>query len=154
MHEHTKLSKNTIDNLQNLIEINLDSSKGLETAADKIENERIADYFRTLAPERLRFAEELKSCVEMTGEEPRDHGSVKGTMHRWWLNIKGTVSSGDEHTVLAEAEEGEDAIKDLYEEVLAETTESPMHTVLVQQYERVKAGHDTIRDMRDVMKKS
>jgi len=152
-HEKANLPKDTIDNLQSLIEINLDSGKGLEAAAKNIENKRIADYFRTLAPERLRFAEELKSCVKMTGEDPREHGSMKGAFHRWWLNITGTVTSGDEHTILAEAEQGEDAIKGLYEEVLAETTGSPMHTVLTQQYQRVKAGHDTIRDMRDATKK-
>lgn len=144
-----KLSKETIDGLQELIEVNLDSSKGLEAAAEKIENPRIASVFRTLAPERRQFASELQEYVRLNNIEPKTSGTVKGTLHRWWLNIHGTVRNGDEHAVLSDAEAGEDAIKHRYESVLKSTAGSPLQRVLTEQYKRVKAGHDTIRDLRD-----
>lgn len=146
------LSKETIQGLQDLLQINVDSSKGLNTAAEKIESERVARLFRTLASERRQFADDLREFVTLNDKEPRDHGSVKGTLHRWWLNLHGTVRAGDEHTVLADAEAGEDAIKHKYEEVLKGTAGSPLQKVLTEQYKRVKAGHDTIRDLRDATK--
>lgn len=146
-----KLSKETITGLQDLIQINLDSSKGLEAAADRIENERLSRLFRTMAPERRQFASELQEYVALNNVEPQDHGSVKGTLHRWWLNIHGAVRAGDEHAVLSDAEAGEDAIKHRYEEVLKSTAGSPLQRILTEQYKRVKAGHDTIRDLRDAM---
>ena len=91
-----------------------------------------------------------KTLVAKKPEAPQDAKSIKGTLHRWWLNLHGTVRAGEEHAVLSDAEAGEDAIKHKYEEVLKDTASSPIQSVLNEQYQRVKAGHDTIRDLRDM----
>lgn len=140
----------TITKLQDLIEINIDSCKGFESAAEKIENEQVASYFRDCAARRGSFAEELQGYVAWNGKDPEDSGSLKGNLHRWWLEMRGTIQDGDEHAVLAEAERGEDAIKERYEDVLKETAGSPLNGVLQQQFVSVKSDHDAIRGMRDV----
>lgn len=149
METTSHLRDETIAGLQDLIQINIDSSRGYRAAADEIENPRIATLFRECATERQAFSEELKRYVEMNAVEPKDSGSIQGTLHRWWLEIRGTVQGGDEHAVLAEAERGEDAIKHRYEEIMRDTAGSPMSSVLLQQYELVKRRHDQVRDMRD-----
>ena len=143
------LNDTTIDKLQDLIRINIDSSKGFETAAKNIENRQISNYFSDCSARRAGFATELQGHVAWSGDEPEDSGSLRGTLHRWWLDIRGTVQDGDEHGVLAEAERGEDAIKERYEDVLKETAGSPLNALLQQHYVSVKADHDAIRDMRD-----
>jgi len=145
----TQLNDKTVDGLQDLIEINIDSGKGFREAADRIENRDIASYFRRCADRRLEFAGELQRIIGLNGEDPERTGSALGTMHRWWLSLRGSVQGGDEHAVLAEAERGEDAIKHKYEEVLQETAGSPLTATLNRQYSSVKQDHDTIRDMRD-----
>lgn len=149
METVSNLTKESISGIQNLIEINIDSSKGFADAAEKIENGQIANFFRECGDERGRFASELKNLVRVNGRDPENSGSLKGTVHRWWMNIRGTVSGGDEHAVLAEAERGEDAIKGRYEQTLKETAGSAVNDVLQRQYASVKARHDQIRDMRD-----
>jgi uncharacterized protein (TIGR02284 family) len=149
METITNLNDETIKGIQSLIEINIDSSKGFDQAAEKIENDQIANLFRECGRERDKNAGELKVAAAINNEEPEDSGSLKGTAHRWWLNIRGTVTGGNEHTVLADAERGEDAIKKRYEEVLKDTAGSPLNDVLQRQYAQVKARHDQIRDMRD-----
>lgn len=149
METVSTLNKDTIKGIQNLIEINIDSSKGFKAAADKIENREIAGMFRQCATEREQNATQLQSLVRVNGEDSEDNGSIRGTMHRWWLEIRGTVQQGDEHAVLAEAERGEDAIKHRYEDTLKETAGSAVNSVLQKQYAEVKSRHDQIRDMRD-----
>lgn len=149
MESVTNLKDDSIKGIQNLIEINIDSSRGFRDAADKIENGQIANFFRECGTERERFAGELKNIVRVNGKTPEDSGTIKGTAHRWWLDIRGTVTGGDEHAVLAEAERGEDAIKGQYEDTLKETAGSAVNDVLQRQYASVKARHDQIRDMRD-----
>lgn len=149
MNTVTNLQDETIQGIQDLIEINIDSAKGFATAADKIENDSIARYFRECGDERSRFAGELKTAVALNNTEPKDSGSIKGAAHRWWMNIHGAVTGGDEHAVLADAERGEDEIKGRYERVLKDTAGSPLNEVLQKQYARVKSRHDQIRDMRD-----
>ncbi len=149
METRHDLKESTLEGLQDLIKVNLDSGEGFKAAADKIEDETIAAYFCECARRRETFAHDLQSAVRTAGHDPEDSGSVKGTVHRWWLNIRGAVAQGDEHSVLAEAERGEDAIKERYEEVLKDTAGSPLNDVLQQQYASVKSDHDRIRDMRD-----
>jgi uncharacterized protein (TIGR02284 family) len=79
-------------------------------------------------------------------------GSWQAMFHRWWLDLRGSLSGGDAYAVLAEAERGEDKIKQMYEEVLKQTAGNPLSDVLHQQYIEVKKGHDRIRDLRDAAK--
>lgn len=149
METITNLDKDTLKGVKSIIEINIDSSKGFQDAAERIENADIAGYFRQCSARRAQFAEQLKRVVDLNGQDAPDSGTVKGTLHRWWLDIRGTIQNGDEHAVLAEAERGEDAIKHEYEDVLKKTAGSPLNAVLTDQYSSVKETHDTIRDMRD-----
>lgn len=149
METVSTLRDDTISGIQDLIEINIDSSKGFREAADKVECTDIANLFRQCADEREQYAGQLKSLVQVNGEEPKDSGTIRGTVHRWWLSLRGTVQQGDEHALLAEAERGEDAIKHRYEDTLKDTAGSAVNDVLQNQYTGVKARHDQIRDMRD-----
>lgn len=149
METITNLDKETIGGVKSLIEINIDSSKGFETAAENIENADIAGYFRQCSARRAQFAEQLKRVVDVNNTDIPESGTAKGSLHRWWLNVRGTVQNGDEHALLAEAERGEDSIKHEYEDVLKKTAGSPLNAVLTDQYASVKETHDTIRDMRD-----
>lgn len=149
MNSVTNMKEETVEGIQKLIEINIDSGRGFESASEQIDNRDIANYFRRIGARRQEFARELQDVVAANGETPEDSGSVKGTLHRWWLGLRGTVQSGDEHAVLAEAERGEDEIKERYESVLKDTAGSPLNETLHYQYRSVKQDHDTIRDMRD-----
>lgn len=149
METKTTLNDKTIEGVQDLIRINIDSYKGFEQAADTIENKRIAGLFREIATQRRNNAATLRNHVQMNDEDAEDSGSIKGNLHRWWLSARGTLNGGDDHVVLIEAERGEDAIKERYEEVLKDTAGSAMNDVLQKQYAEVKTGHDRIRDLRD-----
>ena len=87
--------------------------------------------------------------MEINNEDAQDDGSVAAKLHRVWINIRGKLNGGDAHAILAEAERGEDHIKEAYEDVLTETAGSAMNDVLTAQYAKVKEGHDKIRDLRD-----
>lgn len=149
METITNLDKDTLSGVKSIIEINIDSSKGFQTAAENIENADIAGYFRQCSTRRAQFADQLSRVVDVNGVDSPDSGSAKGTIHRWWMDLRGTIQNGNEHAVLAEAERGEDSIKGKYEEVLKKTAGSPLNAVLTDQYAAVKEAHDTIRDMRD-----
>ncbi|MGD9692746.1 MAG: PA2169 family four-helix-bundle protein [Phycisphaerales bacterium] len=149
METITTLEPKTISSLQNLIRINIDSAKGFDKAAQQIEHTPTAQLFKSIAGERRAFAEELRRYVRMNDEEAADSGSIKGQIHRWWINIVGTVRDGDQHAILAEAERGEDAIKHAYEDTLPPIAGNPLNRVLQDQYARVKQAHDRIRDLRD-----
>lgn len=145
----TNLNEQTIDALQDLAQINIDSRDGFRDAADQIPDAALATYFRELADERARQAEELQTYVELNNERPVREGSFLAALHRSWISIRDSLASNETHAVLAEAERGEDSIKGAYEDALKDTAGSAVNDVLQTQYVQVKAAHDRIRDLRD-----
>lgn len=145
----TTLSDDTLEHLQDLVQTNIDSRDGFRDAAEQIPDAALATYFRELADERARQAEELQTYVELNNERPVREGSFLAALHRSWISIRDSLAGNEVHAVLAEAERGEDAIKGAYEEALTATAGSAVNDVLQTQYAQTKAAHDRIRDLRD-----
>jgi uncharacterized protein (TIGR02284 family) len=139
----------TIDKLQDLLRVNIDSENGFRDAAEQVDDVALRRIFRQFADERQNNAAELKQFVEFNGEEPVKEGSVLAAIHRSWMDLKAALSSNDAKAILNEAERGEDHIKQMYEDILTETAGSAVNDVLQHQYAKVKAAHDVVRDLRD-----
>lgn len=146
------LDKETIETLQDLIQVNIDSAKGFNESGKMIKDVNLANLFSEMAKTRNELAEDLKSHVEYTGERPREEGTFLATLHRTWLDIRGKISGGDAVAILVEAEKGEDYIKAAYEDALKKAAGSAVNDVLTRQYAVVKSGHDRVRDLRDAYK--
>ena len=154
METKTDLNEATINGIQKLIRYNIDSVEGFEAAAKDIKTDEVATLFRELASERQKLAGELQTYVAVNENEPVDSGSVMAAVHRTWTSARSLLSGGAAYPILCEAEKGEDCIKAAYEDVLKDTAGSAMNAVLTQQYAKVKAGHDRVRDLRDALKDS
>jgi uncharacterized protein (TIGR02284 family) len=145
----THLDPSTINQLQELIQINVDSRDGFQLSAEVIDDMALSTLFRSLAHQREEQANELARFVEWNQQTPRHEGTYAAALHRTWLGIREKLSSNNLYAVLAEAERGEDQIKNAYEAALRAHPGSAMNDVLNQQYAQVKASHDRIRDLRD-----
>lgn len=143
------LNESTVNKIQELTRVNIDSVKGFEEAAEQVEDLTVASVFRDLASERSQFATQLQEYVSLNAEEPTEEGSYLAALHRTWIDIRSAINGGDAHVILCEAERGEDQIKHAYEDALKETAGSAMNDVLTHQYKSVKAGHDRIKELRD-----
>ena len=146
------LNESTIAGLQKLIRYNIDSYDGFRESAEEVKDASVAALFREMAAERSKLASELQNHVAYSGEDAEDDGSVMAAVHRAWLQVRSKLNGGDPHPILCEAEKGEDCIKAAYEDVLKDTAGSAVNDVLTQQYAKVKAGHDRVRDLRDSFK--
>lgn len=142
------LREETLEKLQDLIEVNIDSCEGFTTASDQVNEDALANLFAQLAQDRAGFAAELQDYVRLNDETPDDDASATGAAHRLWLQVRAALNGGDAKVILIELERMEDKIKHTYEEVLEETG-GVLREVLQRQYAQVKAGHDRVRDLRD-----
>lgn len=140
---------NAISVLNNLIETCRDGEIGFRTAADALQNVAIRTTFHEYSQQRAAFARELQEEVRRLGGDPEQGGSVSGSLHRGWLNIKSMVTGRDDHAIVAEAERGEDAAKAAYENALKQPLPPSALTTVQQQALQVRQAHDRVRDMRD-----
>jgi uncharacterized protein (TIGR02284 family) len=141
-------NRESIATLNALIETCKDGEQGFRTAADAIANPELKRLFTSFAEERARFTGELQAEVHRLGGDPERSGSVAGSLHRGWMNIKSAIAGKDDQTIIAEAERGEDSAKAAYERALASMLPTEVQTLVQRQFARVKAAHDRVRDLK------
>ena len=149
------LPEKSIDWLQDLIQINIDSRDGFKEAADnlKSENSSLVSMFRELSNDRAAQATELQAMVASNAEEPTKAGSMAASVHRTWMDIR-TALGGGVHAVLSEAERGEDHIKAKYEDAIKDLGNCGCVPTLRTHFAAVKASHDAVRNLRDAHAKA
>ena len=145
-------TEKTVEVLNDLIEINNDRADGFNKAAADLKDENIdlKAIFDKLSSESRANVTELAGLVGRNGENPDTGNTILGTLHRAWIDIKAGFGGDDRHSILAECERGEDAIKKAYRDALQENELGEnVRTVLLQQQVGVNAGHDAIKALRD-----
>jgi uncharacterized protein (TIGR02284 family) len=143
------LDDRTVDHLQDLLSINIDSQRGFEEAADTTKEPQLKTLFRDFSQRRAHNAAELRQVITSAGREPTNSGSFSGTLHRWWIDAKQTLTGKDPKSILNEAERGEDSIKNEYENVIKDVKDASVLDVVERQYSNVREGHDRVKALRD-----
>jgi uncharacterized protein (TIGR02284 family) len=138
-----------IATLNNLLETSRDGEQGFRTCAEGVESPNLKAMFESASRRCAGGAAELEAQIRSLGGQPAQGGSISGSMHRAWTNIKSTITGMNEHAVLAECERGEDAAKAAYEAALQKSLPADVRTLVQRQYEGVKANHDRVRNLRN-----
>lgn len=121
-----------VDNLQGLLEKNYDAHKGFTKAMEDAKNPRLKGFLQKQAAQRSRFATELTHEIRNLNETPKESGSVTGSLHRTWIDIKSALTGDDDEAVLEECIRGEKASADEYKEKLSEYTYPANITSVIQ----------------------
>jgi uncharacterized protein (TIGR02284 family) len=149
------MKNDTISTLNSLIETCKDGELGFKTAAEGLQSADVKAKFLEYSRQRAEMARELQAEVRRLGGDPEKSGSMSGTMHRGWLDIKSAVTGKDDHAIIAEAERGEDVAKAAYENALKESSlDTSARSIVQQQSTKVRQAHDAVRDLRDRQKVS
>lgn len=147
METKIDLNPRTIEAVQDLIQANLDSTRGFKEASKEVNDPIVSGLFTGIAVQRDKHANELQYYVVLNGERARTEGTWLASAHRAWIDLRAKLNGGDPYVILSEIERGEDHIKSAYEETLKETAGSALNDVLTKQYANVKVEHDQIHAM-------
>jgi uncharacterized protein (TIGR02284 family) len=136
--------------VRTVIEVLHDGEKGFKSLGEELKDPQAKSFFTQESATRHKFASELESALgSTTGEKVSEGGTVSGTMHRAWGELKAKMG-GSDHTLLETAEQGEDAAKKAYEEVLKmKDVPAPVLTLLRSQQSHILTCHDKVKAMRD-----
>ena len=131
--------------LNGLIETCRDGQEGYRTAAEHITNSEFRRLFNIFSQQRAQFVTELQAEVHRLGGEPKDSGSVSGWLHRGWVDLKAAIGVGDEASIIAECQRGEEATVNNYQEALKADLPLDVQYVVKRQYMDIKDAYDRIR---------
>jgi uncharacterized protein (TIGR02284 family) len=135
--------------LNELIETGRDGQNGFKEAAENVKSPDLKTFLSQLATERAQFVSELQLEVRKLGGDPQKSGSTTAAMHRVWMDIKGTLTGKDDHSILSECERGEDSAVDSYKDALKVGLPTNIHQLVERQFQSIKLTHDRVKQMRD-----
>ena len=141
-----------IDTLNDLIETCKDGENGFLTCAEDIRNAQLKTTFTKAAARCADAARELQAEVQILGGAPARKGSLAGSAHRRWVDIKSAIMGKDDAAVLAECERGEDVAKSSYQKALEKDLPPATRAIVQRQYQGVLEHHDMVRGLEKAAK--
>jgi uncharacterized protein (TIGR02284 family) len=144
-------NKDVISTLNDLIETSKDGENGFRACADAVKSAELKSFFEVAAERCAQGASELQSKVRSLGGNPEQSGSMSGSLHRAWVDIKTAVTGKDDAAVLAECERGEDSAKRVYADALKKDLPADVRSIVERQYQGVRENHDRVRDRRNAV---
>jgi uncharacterized protein (TIGR02284 family) len=133
--------------LNDLIETCKDGQEGFRTAAEAVKDSHLRTLFNEFSQQRAQFAGQLQAEVTLLGQDPEKSGSVSGSLHRGWINLKSAVTGGSDAAIISECERGEDSAKTAYKDALEENLPANIRSIVERQYMQVKETHDRVRSL-------
>ena len=143
----THTNEETISVLNGLVETCKDGYEGFKSAADSVKSDHLKRLFSELAEERATCASKLQAEVAGLGGTPEKHGSASAALHRGWLGLKGAITGGDEHAIVAECERGEDVAVSEFRKALEKNIGLKSRSLVEEIYRKVQNSHDRIRSL-------
>ena len=144
--------KNIENRIKHIIEKNEDSVKGFEKAAENAKERGIKNYFEQRAQKRKLFIKTLHNATPplKTGTMKID-GSVKGTMHRMWMDTKTFFSGDTDEAMLEESVRGDKSAISEYNELLTDTmVPHRIREIIREQRDEIKNDLETLQILEEI----
>jgi uncharacterized protein (TIGR02284 family) len=144
--------KETIEILNDLIEIHNDRIKGYTRAIEELKegDQDLKSIFTSMIDESREIRMVLGQEVQALGGKMEDSTTNSGKIYRAWMDVKAVFTGHSRQTVLENCEFGEDAAQRAYDAALSEDDlPAFLRQMLSEQQHRLKASHDEIKALRD-----
>lgn len=138
-----------ISTLNSLVETSRDGEEGFRTSAEHATDSNLKSLLANRAASCASAVTELQQLVRAHGGDPDQHGSISGTLHRGWVDIKSAVMGRDDTAILNEVERGEDVAVASYKKALAKNLPADAQALIERQFQGVMKNHDQIKLLRN-----
>ena len=145
-------SKNAIEVLNDLVQINNDRIVGYERAIEEAKDEDgdLKSTFSGMIQESSQYNQELGNEIRNLGGETETGTTNSGKIYRTWMDVKATFTGHSRKAVLENCEFGEDAAQKAYKSALEdEDLQGTSRDLVSRQKQSLRVSHDKIKMMRD-----
>lgn len=146
-------NEKNISLLNELIETSRDGVEGFKKCAEDAHDPQLKIYFQDRAKSCEEAVRTLSEKVREYGGEPDKSGTIKGALHRGWIDFRTALTNKDNLAVLEECERAEDIALAAYKDALKEEMPENLRSLITQQLEGVKRNHARVRQLRDEAEK-
>lgn len=144
MENHVKLW----ENLNDLIQIHNDRVKGYETALEAVEMQpHIRSVFEKHKEQSEAMASNLQKAVRSIQHNPKMSGTMLGTLHSAWINMKNTIVNQERDALIRDCESIDKATVESYNNLLMNSSvvlPAHIHSTLLKQRTLLQASYDRL----------
>ena len=130
--------------LNHLIETCRDGERGFRYAANHVRTAEVKTLFLEVADEREKFAAELIPYAQRLGGHEEGDGTFAASLHRSWMGIRDAIAGHDENAIIREAERGERAAAEVYQDAVNGMLPPSARDVIERQCEAVRRSHERV----------
>ncbi len=146
------MEKKIQHSLNDLIEIARDGGDFYTEAASKVENPELSALFGQMATHKRDIVAGLSADVAATGGTPAEHGTMVGSMHQAYANVR--VALGDaNYEYVSQLEETEDRLLAAFRDTISDSdTPAAAKLAAEKHMPRVVECHNIMRNRKLAMK--
>ena len=99
--------------------------------------------------------EEIGNELALSGEPTPGEGTIKGSLHRTWMEMKDRITGHNDRTWIAECEQGESFLLQRYDDALADPAlPERIKSLLRRHRDRIFKDRERVRQLEQMMEKS
>ncbi len=149
--EIKKEHEEIVNVLQELLQKNFDAEAGYKQVMIKAENGALKNWLQQKAQQRHLFATQLDCMIREMNATPAEDGTILGSAHRAWIDIKTTLSTNTDQALLEECIRGEKASVEEYQKQLDNLDKYPgVKELIYGQYTTIKTALSTVKTLEDL----
>jgi uncharacterized protein (TIGR02284 family) len=139
--------KETIETLNDLIQINNDRITGYEQAIKELEDEDedLIILFENMIDESRKARLALGEEVQVLGGTMDSDTTYSGKIYRAWVDVKAVFTGHNRDTVLKNCNNGEDAAQKAYKAALDTDLPAFLKDMIEEQQEKLESSQNEIK---------
>lgn len=138
----------TTSKLNDLIELLNDGENFYTEAAAKVKLPAYKNLFLRMATLKRTVATDLASHVTAHGGTVASGGTVFGSLHKMYADVRASMAKESETVYVAQLEQAEDRILEAFRNELNDAENLEVRRIAERHYPELKRAHDEMRDLK------
>lgn len=105
---------------------------------ENVKQPALKELFIHLSQQRLKMENEIKKEIELAGEKPSEGGTITGTVHKFYENLKSIITQGDPLAITKEIKRGENMLLEEYKSAISCHLTNELKEILIRQFNQVE----------------
>ncbi len=140
-----------IPTLHDLAQICCDGEAFYREAALKMQNPELREAVQEVGHIRGELCRDFATYLHQQGEQPAGTGTVYGTLHKLYADLRARFAENPDYIYVAELEEAEDRLLHAMEEAMLTLEPAEARAVLRQYMPAARAAHERMRLLKQAL---
>jgi len=134
--------------LNELIEITRDGQTFYTEAVGHVTNSHLKAVFRGLIDVKAKMISTLSEHVRARGMEPSAQGTLAGSFHKLYGDVRAKLSTQGDMTFVAQLEAAEDRLLSAFEQAASDASDPELRRIITRYLPKVRLCHDEMRNLK------